>query len=68
MLVRKGGLNDPIVAHQYVDMDELNSGYDVPGEWMYFKAGAYSGNNSANQGEFDQVTFYVLNNEHGSGG
>ena len=68
VLVRKGGLNDPIVAHQYVDMDELNSGYDVPGEWMYFKAGAYSGNNSANQGEFDQVTFYVLKNEHGSGG
>ena len=65
VVVRKGGLDDAIVAHQYIDMDELNSGYDIPGEWMYFKAGAYSGNNSANAGEFDQVTFYVLNNEHG---
>lgn len=64
VLIRKGGLSAPIVGHQSIDMDALNSGYDVQGEWMYFKAGAYTGNNTGAQGDFFQVTFYALENSH----
>ena len=64
VLIRKGGLSAPIVGHQSIDMDALNSGYDVQGEWMYFKAGAYTGNNTGAQGQFFQVTFYELENSH----
>jgi poly(beta-D-mannuronate) lyase len=64
VFVRLGGLEGPYVGHGYVDMNALNSRYDVADEWMYFKAGAYSQNNTGDANEFDQVTFYQLTNSH----
>lgn len=72
VVIRRGDLSGPIIGHQYVDMIKENSGYDVPEEWNYFKAGAYSQNNTGNSGnasgvgsDFDSVTFYYLSNTHG---
>jgi len=64
VVVRRGDRTGPIIGHNYVDMQQQNSGYDVPVEWMYFKAGAYSQNNTGNETDFDQVTFYRLENSH----
>lgn len=71
VIIRRGDLSGPIIGHQYVDMNDENSGYDVAQEWNYFKAGAYSQNNTGNSGDangvgsdFDKVTFYHLSNEH----
>lgn len=64
VIVRRGDSAGPIIGHNYVDMRQQNSGYDVPEEWMYFKAGAYSQNNTGDETDFDQVTFYNLENTH----
>lgn len=71
VIVRRGDINGPIIGHQYIDMIAENSGYNVPEEWNYFKAGAYSQNNTGESGDangvgsgFDLVTFYYLNNAH----
>ena len=64
VIVRRGDSTGPIIGHNYVDMQQQNSGYDVPDEWMYFKAGAYTGNNTGDEADFDQVTFYELENSH----
>ena len=65
VILRRGGNNGPIIGHAYVDMEEQNSGYDIPTGWMYFKAGAYSQNNSGDESDFDRVTFYELEASHG---
>ncbi|MFK8054207.1 MAG: polysaccharide lyase family 7 protein [Woeseiaceae bacterium] len=65
VIVRRGDSSGPIIGHNYVDMREQNSGYDVQQEWMYFKAGAYSQNNTGDGTDFDEVTFYDLENTHG---
>lgn len=64
VVVRRGDRSGPIIGHNYVDMRQQNSGYDVANEWMYFKAGAYSQNNTGDGDDFDQVTFYDLENSH----
>ena len=64
VVLRRGDSTGPIIGHNYVDMRERNSGYDVVQEWMYFKAGAYTQNNSGDGADFDQVTFYALENTH----
>lgn len=71
VVIRRGDLTGPIIAHQYVDMAIENSGYDVSEGWNYFKAGAYSQNNTGESGDsegvgsdYDQVTFYYLSNTH----
>ncbi|MBT8098163.1 MAG: polysaccharide lyase family 7 protein, partial [Gammaproteobacteria bacterium] len=64
VVLRRGDSTGPIIGHNYVDMRERNSGYDVPEEWMYFKAGAYTQNNTGDTTDFDQVTFYALENTH----
>ena len=66
VVLRRGDQSGPIIGHNYVDMHEQNSGYDVPEEWMYFKAGAYSQNKTGDGEDFDQVTFYGLENTHDS--
>ena len=66
VVLRRGDQSGPIIGHNYVDMQELDSGYDVPEEWMYFKAGAYSQNKTGDGEDFDQVTFYGLENTHDS--
>ncbi|PPB80813.1 poly(beta-D-mannuronate) lyase [Albidovulum inexpectatum] len=46
--------------------DMVDSGYSTMNDFMYFKAGAYSQNNSSPwpERDFDQVTFYELEVEH----
>ena len=48
--------------------DMSASGFSVDDEFMFFKAGAYTGNNSSPYPErdFDMVTFYKLDYEHGA--
>lgn len=64
VIVRRGDLNGPIIGHNFVDMAELNSGYDVVEEWNYFKAGTYVQNNTGDDDDFYQTTFYALSNTH----
>ena len=64
VIIHNGDLTSPIIAHTAISMQDLNSGYDIEDEWMYFKAGAYSQNNSGNSDEYDQVRFYALKAEH----
>ena len=64
VVLRRGDSTGPIIGHTYVDMRQRNSGYDIPTEWMYFKAGAYTQNNTGDATDFDQVTFYSLENTH----
>ena len=45
-------------------MIERNSGYDRADEWMYFRAGAYTQNNSGDLTDFDRATFYRVENTH----
>jgi len=47
-----------------VDMDALDSGYDIAAEYMYFKAGNYHVNSTADPSEFAEVTIYELENSH----
>jgi hypothetical protein len=47
---------------EMVDMSE--SGYDVGGQYMYFKAGVYNQNNSGDPEDFVQATFYKLEKSH----
>jgi poly(beta-D-mannuronate) lyase len=64
VIVRRGDSTGPIIGHNFVDMLEQNSGYNVPEEWMYFKAGAYMQNSTGNGTDFDQITFYELESSH----
>ncbi|MEL6682732.1 MAG: polysaccharide lyase family 7 protein, partial [Pseudomonadota bacterium] len=54
-----------VIAEPY---DMRDSGFSVEDEFMFFKAGAYSQNNSSPEPEtdFDRVTFFALNYEHGA--
>ena len=47
---------------QYVDMSA--SGYDEGGQYQYFKAGIYHANNSGNDDDYAQATFYELEVTH----
>jgi len=47
---------------QTVDMSE--SGYDASGQYVYFKAGAYLQDNSADKEDYAQVVYYALDNRH----
>lgn len=49
-------------VEKYVDMS--NSGYDVGGQYMYFKAGVYNQNNTGTASDYVQATFYNLSNTH----
>jgi poly(beta-D-mannuronate) lyase len=64
VVLRRGDQSGPIVGHNYVDMQTRSSGYDVSEEWMYFKAGAYLLNRTGESDDFDEVTFYALENKH----
>jgi poly(beta-D-mannuronate) lyase len=47
---------------QIVDMN--TSGYDVGGQYMYFKAGVYNQNNTGDPKDYVQATFYEIDNNH----
>ena len=46
------------------DIDMTNSGYDIADDFMYFKAGLYHVNNTADATDTAQVTIYELENTH----
>ncbi|MEO0902710.1 MAG: polysaccharide lyase family 7 protein [Bacteroidota bacterium] len=62
--IRRGDMDGPIIAETTIDMITENSGYDRSDEWMYFKAGAYTQNNTGDSDDSDIVTFYRLSNTH----
>ncbi len=64
VIIRRGDKDGEIIAETTFDMSD--SGYDnlEANEWMYFKAGAYSQNNSGEAEDFDMATFYRLENTH----
>lgn len=41
-----------------------NSGYTSGGQYMYFKAGVYNQNNTGNDNDYVQATFYKVENKH----
>ena len=45
-------------------VDMVNSGFNVGGQYMYFKAGLYHLNNSGDANDYAQVTFYALEKTH----
>ena len=45
-------------------VDMVNSGFNVGGQYMYFKAGVYHVNNSGNDDDYAQATFYALEKTH----
>lgn len=47
---------------QTVDMSQ--SGYDIGGQYMYFKAGVYNQNNSGDPHDYVKATFYKIENSH----
>ena len=53
-----------LIEREIIDLDSLNSGYDVSNDYMYFKAGAYSQNDDGQIGDRDIVTFYRLDVDH----
>lgn len=46
------------------NIDMTNSGYDIEDDFMYFKVGTYHLNDTADDGEFAQITVYELENKH----
>ena len=46
------------------NIDMTNSGYDIEDDFMYFKVGVYHLNDTADEGEFAQITIYELDNKH----
>ena len=67
VIIRRGDRDGEIIGELEIDMNNIipgGSGYDVLDEWMYFKAGAYTQNNTGNRNDFDQVRFYRLENSH----
>lgn len=47
-------------------VDMSNSGFNVGGQYMYFKAGIYHLNNTGDSDDYAQVTFYALEKTHTS--
>ena len=45
-------------------VDMTNSGFDQSGQYQYFKAGLYQGNNSGSSDDYVQATFYALEKSH----
>ncbi|KEO88977.1 hypothetical protein EH31_13080 [Erythrobacter longus] len=64
VIIRRGDEDGEIIGHNFVDMAAENSGYDTIDEWNYFKAGVYTQNNTGDPTDFDQATFYRLENIH----
>ena len=64
--IRRGDQNGPIIASTTIDMNEYDLGYDVQGEWNYFKVGAYTQNNTGDDDDGDIITFYRIEASHDS--
>ena len=58
---------ESVIDEVTIDLNQIQGGYDVSDDWMYFKAGAYtqnSINDDGDEGDRDIVTFYRLEVEH----
>jgi len=66
VVIRRGDRNGSVIGRTTIDMDELDSGYDVADEWFYFKAGAYTQNNTGDGSDGDIITFYRLDATYGN--
>ena len=55
----RDGKNDVVKT-----IDMTNSGFNVGGQYMYFKAGVYHVNNSGDAADYVQATFYALEKSH----
>lgn len=62
--VRRGDNDGEVIAETTVNMNTLNSGYDRSDEWMYFKAGLYTQNDTGDDEDEDIATYYRLSNTH----
>jgi hypothetical protein len=45
-------------------VDMTDSGYDQGGQYMYFKAGVYNQNNTGDDFDYVQATFFIIENSH----
>lgn len=57
--IAREGKNDVVKT-----VNMVNSGFNVGGQYMYFKAGLYHLNNSGDNDDYAQVTFYELEKSH----
>ena len=57
--IARDGKDDVV---EVVDMSE--SGYDSSDQYQYFKAGVYNQNNTGDDSDYVQATFYALENSH----
>ena len=64
VILRSGDRDGSIIGRASFNMSTENSGYDLADEWMYFKAGAYTQNNTGDANDFDEVAIYRLENIH----
>ena len=64
VVIRRGDRDGSVIGQTTIDMDNLDSGYDRSDEWMYFKAGAYTQNDTGNDSDGDIITFYRLSATH----
>jgi len=64
VVIRRGDSDGPVINSVRIELDKLNSGYDRNDDWMYFKAGAYTQNDTGNKGDSDIITFYRLDVDH----
>ena len=64
VVIRRGDRDGQIIAQRTIDMNDLDSGYDRSDEWMYFKVGAYTQNDSGNGSDGDIATFYRITASH----
>ncbi len=64
VIIRTGDFDGTPIAELTINMNELDSGYDTSDEWMYFKAGVYTQNNTGDDDDTDIATFYRISNTH----
>jgi len=68
-IIARGNTIDVIISQdgQFIaqtTIDQTNSGYDIEEDFMYFKAGNYHVNNTADVDEYAELTIYELENTH----
>ena len=54
--------DDELLAYKEFYM--VNSGYDDPEDYMYFKAGIYLNDKTSDEDDYAKVSFYELSNDH----
>lgn len=68
-IIARGNFIDVVIIQNgeivgQTTIDQTRSGYDIAADYMYFKAGNYHVNNTADPSEFAEVTIYELENSH----